>query len=380
MRSLFDLSYAQAMLVQFSFFSAYFFFALPLGFLVDHIGYRYGIVLGLIVAAIGCALFAPASLINSYALFLLALFVLAIGVCCLQVAANPYVVKSAPHGEGSRTLNLMQGFNSLGTTLAPYFASLVIFSGASVGLSAAEVRNPYLVIAAVLLLLSLVFLAFTNGERRDAGYNEKVFGLAQFFSHVDISGVGRELVQNRSLRLGALGIFFYVGVEVAVGSLLVNFIASPSVGDMSDAAASQYVTLFWLAAMLGRFAGFLLMHYIRPASLLYVNTLVACCLLFIASLANGKVAMWAILALGWCNSIMFPTIFSLTIQRVKNFASQGSGILCMAIVGGALIPLLQGVVADQVGIQLSLLLPILGYLYIGYFAVRYGALRAVNEQ
>lgn len=373
LRGVFELSYFQAMLVQFSFFSAFFLFAIPLGFIVGRVGYRNGVVIGLTVAAIGCLLFFPAAQLISYPFFLFALFVLATGICCLQVSANPYVVLLGRPETATRRLNLTQGFNSLGTTVAPYVAAIFIFSTISEFSSGADaVKLPYLFIATVLLSLAVFFnySRLPNVAASDVDASPALDEDQKTFSS-SLSRVFYGLMSNRAIFLGALGIFFYVGVEVSIGSLLVNFIADESIGDMSEAQASQYVSVFWLAAMIGRFAGFFLMAWMRPSLLLLFNAVLACFLVGIAVLGKGSLAMWAILAVGLCNSIMFPTIFSLAIAKAGLFASQGSGILCLAIVGGAVIPVIQGLLADTVGLQNSLSLSIAGYIYIAWYAYNY---------
>lgn len=378
LRGVFNLSYAQAMMVQFSFYSAFFLFSIPLGFVVGKVGYKKGIVLGLSIAALGCLLFYPAAQLLAYSFFLFALFVLAIGICCLQVAANPYVVLLGPEQTASRRLNLTQGFNSLGTTMAPFFAAIFIFSTLSEVASGADaVKFPYVFIAGTLVALAVVFnhlklpqIVSVNESPSDTarGKKEPVRNLKQ---------VVNILSSNRPLLLGALGIFFYVGVEVSVGSLLVNFIADSAIGNMTIAQASQYVTLFWMAAMIGRFIGFMLMAWIRPSRLLLFNALAACFLIGSAVMSKGHWAMWSILMVGLCNSIMFPTIFSLAITKAGAFTSHSSGVLCLAIVGGAVLPILQGGLADTIGLQNSFAMTLVGYLYIAWYA--YHSLTVYNE-
>ncbi|NVK44549.1 MAG: sugar MFS transporter [Oceanospirillaceae bacterium] len=363
LKTAFDLSYTQAMLIQFCFFGAYFVVSIPAGWLVKRWGYRNGIVAGLVAAASGCALFYPAAELHLYPLFLGALFVLASGVTVLQVAANPYVtVLGAPESAPIR-LNLTQGFNSLGTTVAPLFGALLILSAGGsdngeVATSGAEsVQLPYLLLASAFVLLALTFrllkLPDIRHDEPDAGST----GISALFAYPH-------------LLLGALGIFLYVGAEVAIGSLMISFFGLESVAALPENQAAHYVAYYWGGAMVGRFFGAAIMRHIRPGTVLACNALMACALLLLATLGSGKLAMVALLLIGLCNSVMFPTIFSLALAGLGARTSQGAGLLCLAIVGGAIVPLLQGAVADSVGVQQSYLLPILCYLYIAYYGLR----------
>jgi len=366
LRGVFDLSYAQAMMVQFSFFSAYFLFSIPLGLLINRIGYQQGIVMGLLISAAGCMIFLPASELTSYAVFLLALFVIATGVCCLQVSANPYVTLMGSASSAASRLNLTQGFNSLGTTVAPFIASVFIFSSFNDSMpTAKDLQMPYFVIALMLILLASLFRRSYLPKVSYRVEAEQVKDTQQ----VNVKGMLLLLCTHRHLMFGALGIFFYVGVEVSIGSLLVNFIADPTIGNMPEASASLYVTIFWSGAMVGRFLGFYLMRHVAPNVLLAVNTALASMLILLAVFTSGQLAMWSILLVGLCHSIMFPTIFSLAIAGLGVATPQGSGILCLAIIGGAVIPIFQGLLADAVGLQLSLILTLVSYTYIAFFAV-----------
>ena len=368
LRGVFDLNYTQAMMVQFSFFSAYFLFSIPLGLLINRIGYQKGIVLGLLISAVGCVMFLPAAELPSYTAFLLALFVIATGVCCLQVSANPYVTSMGSELTAANRLNLTQGFNSLGTTVAPFIASIFIFSAfTELSPSAKEVQAPYLVIALLLVLLALFLSRFdmptvTYSSLANVEFDENK-------QSVNLRSMVTLLRTHRHLMYGALGIFFYVGVEVSIGSLLVNFISDPTIGNMSEALASQYVVIFWAGAMFGRFLGFYLMYHIAPNILLTFNTALASVLILLSVFSTGQLAMWSILLIGLCHSIMFPTIFSLAIIKLGAATPQASGILCLAIIGGAVIPIFQGLLADAVGLQMSLSLALVSYTYIAFFAV-----------
>ncbi|MEP1743905.1 MAG: sugar MFS transporter [Kangiellaceae bacterium] len=356
LKAMFELNYTQAMLIQFCFFGSYFIVSLPAGALVSRIGYKAGIVVGLAIASAGCLLFYPAAQLSVYPLFLLALFVLAAGITVLQVSANPYVSALGPSETASARLTMTQAFNALGTTVAPIFGAWLIFKGAETldTSDPSSVQIPYLFLAFALVVLAVVFsyLKLPN------------LGKAENF---ELSP--KKALRFRHLRLGAIGIFVYVGAEVAIGSFLVNFLSTPEIGGLTETTAAHYITYYWGGAMVGRFIGAVIMQKIPANRVLTFNSIMAILLVAIAIVSTGKIAMWAILAVGLFNSIMFPTIFSLAIDRLKDATSHGAGVLCLAIVGGAIIPLLQGVLADLVGLQISFILPIICYLFIVYYAI-----------
>lgn len=365
LKGVFDLNYTQAMLIQFCFFGAYFLVSVPAGRLISKVGYQRGVVVGLLVAAVGCVAFYPAAGMREYGLFLGALFILASGITVLQVAANPYVtLLGAPQTASSR-LNMTQAFNSLGTTVAPMFGSLLILSGSGETMPSQHVANdatavqvPYLILAAALALIAFVFA------------NLRLPEVSQTDTEATQATEKTSAWQYPHLVLGAVGIFVYVGAEVAIGSFLINFISQDHIAGISEAEAATYVTLFWGGAMVGRFIGAVVMHKIPAPRVLLFNAGLACVFLIIGMLGDGSVAMWAIVAMGLCNSIMFPTIFSLAISGLGKFTSQGSGILCLAIVGGAIVPVMQGALADAWSIQVSFALPIVCYLYIAFYALK----------
>lgn len=376
LKALFTLNYTQAMLIQFCFFAAYFVMSVPSGVLVEKVGYKGGIVIGLSVAGTGCLLFYPAAGMHSYPLFLTAFFVLASGITLLQVAANPYVTALGTPETASSRLTMTQAFNSLGTTLAPYFGALLILSVAvksadevkllNVGelasyqaTQAAAVQNPYLFLAAMLFLMAVIFTLLKLPKVQAPDPKQVTAGEAE-----------NSAWQYPHLVLGALAIFLYVGGEVAIGSFMVNFLGESNIAGMQEQEAGKYVSLYWGGAMVGRFIGAMIMRKFNPAWVLTCHALTACFLVFAAILGTGALAMWSLLAVGLCNSIMFPTIFSLALTGLGKHTGQGSGILCMAIVGGAIVPVLQGVLADQVGIQLALIVPVLCYVYIAFYARR----------
>ena len=363
LKGVFDLSYSQAMLVQFCFFGAYFIVSLPAGVLVKKLGYQKGIVSGLIIAAIGCLCFYPAASLHSYPVFLMALFILASGITLLQVSANPFVSLLGDPKTASSRLTMTQAFNSLGTTVAPSFGALLILNEAAEALtpeaSAASVQMPYVLLAATLLVLAAIFawiklpnlsVSEENTQTSTAADN----GSAWNHSH---------------LVLGAVGIFVYVGAEVSIGSFLVSFFAESSIAGLEESQAAHYITFYFGGAMVGRFIGAAVMQKIAAGKALCFNATMAVLLVLVTVLSSGTVAMVAILLVGLCNSIMFPTIFSLAIQGLGKHTSQASGILCLAIVGGAVVPLLQGFLADSIGVQLSYLLPIVCYVFIAYYGL-----------
>ncbi|MCB9653268.1 MAG: sugar MFS transporter [Deltaproteobacteria bacterium] len=388
LKAAFSLNYTQAMLVQFVFFAAYFVVSMPAGALIRRVGYRHGIVIGLVVAGLGCLSFFPAASMRSYELFLGAFFVLASGITILQVAANPYVAILGRPETASSRLNLTQAFNSLGTTVAPYFGSILILSTilsasefsalpaveaeAYQVTQAAAVQWPYVGLASVLFVIALVFMIIKlpaieaaedgagEGSRASSGSIDEVRRVASRTS----------AWQHRHLVLGAVAIFVYVGGEVAIGSFLVNYLGQPEIAGLSEAVAGRYVSYYWGGAMVGRFVGAAMMRYVSPGKLLGFNGLVASGLLATTMLTTGPIAMWSILAVGLFNSIMFPTIFTLAVRGLGKQTSQGSGILCAAIVGGAVIPLLQGALADAVGVQLAFVLPVACYAYIVFYGLR----------
>lgn len=361
LKSIFQLNYTQSMLIQLCFFGAYSIMSLPAGMLIKRISYKRGIVVGLLVAAVGCALFIPAASYRVYGLFLGALFVLATGVTCLQVAANPYVTALGKPETAASRLTLTQAFNSLGTTVAPIFGAFLILSAATSdaggAVEADSTKFPYLMLALAFLVLAIVFafLKLPDVQEEEAA--------------VSSGDEGTSAWQHPHLVLGAIGIFVYVGAEVSVGSFLVNFLSDPNVAGLNEQTAAHYVSYFWGGAMVGRFIGAAAMRYIDDGKALAFNAVFAAALLILTVSTTGNVAMWAVLAVGLFNSIMFPTIFSLALHGLGRNTSQGSGILCLAIVGGAIVPLAQGALADTIGIHHAFLMPVVCYLYIIYYGL-----------
>jgi FHS family L-fucose permease-like MFS transporter len=370
LKALYTLNYVQAMLVQFCFFGAYAIVSLPAGALIRKIGYQSGAVTGLVIAAAGCALFYPASM-SGYGLFLLGFFVLAAGITILQVAANPYVTVLGDPRTASSRLSLTQAFNSLGTTIAPILGGILILSaGAEQVSEASSVQKPYLVLAGALLLLAVLF-AFARLPKIEHADD----GVVQLDTATRAS-----VLSHPHLLMGAIGIFLYVGGEVSIGSFLINFIGEPHIAALSAADAAHYVSYYWGGAMIGRFVGFAVMRYVSPGKTLAFNAAVSIALIMVAIFGHGQMAMWAILAVGLCNSIMFPTIFSMALYRLGKFTGQASGILCMAIVGGAIVPFVQGMVADAVGLQWSFLVPAACYAFILWFGLRFAGLYLAGDK
>lgn len=382
LKAVFELNYTRAMLVQFTFFGAYFLMSLPAGRIVAHLGYKKSIVTGLIIAGVGALGFWPAAGLRLYPAFLGALFVLATGITVLQVAANPYVALLGPERTSSSRLTLAQALNSFGTTIAPYFGSLLILStqvksaAEIAGLSASEqvlyraqeaqsVQTPYIGLAVVLALLALFVWLFRLPTLEET--TEK----ADTTHHTLL-----DALRYRHVLFGVLGIFFYVGAEVSIGSFLVNYIAEPNIGHMSEQDAAHYVSLYWGGAMVGRFIGSALLAKLSPRKLLTAFAAVNVLLLIATMTTSGVTAMYSIVAIGLFNSIMFPTIFSLGIERMGPLTGKASSLLIMAIVGGALVPFLQGALADAIGIQHAFVLPALCYGYIVFYGLRGSSIRS----
>jgi len=439
LKAVFDLNYTEVMLIQFTFFTAYAIISLPSGMLVEKIGYKKGIITGLLIAGAGCSLFYPAADYRSYGIFLFALFILASGITLLQVAANPYVAILGKPETASSRLNLSQAFNSLGTTIAPIIGSILILSVAVKGadelakMSTADVeaykiaeansvQEPYLMLAALLVLIAVIIGLFKL-PKIEASSQSSSNGAA------GTDHLHKSAWQYKHLVLGAAAIFVYVGGEVSIGSFLVNYFKE--LVAMPEAEAGKYVALYWGGAMIGRFFGaitlsgmknsgrkniyiilifllafilslyvtreyqnfsnfslsgfsstlifliLVLLNYIafnlgkpKPGKTLAILAVCASVLVVISMLTEGLAAMYSILAVGLFNSIMFPTIFTLAIDGLGKHTGQGSGILCTAIVGGAVIPLLQGFFADNIGIHHAFFLPVLCYIYIAYYGAK----------
>ena len=365
LKDIFDLTYVQAMLIQFCFFTAYAIMSIPMGYLVGKIGYKNGVISGFVLTAIGCLLFYPAAGSHSYATFLGALFILASGVTLLQVAGNPYVTLLSKPGKESATLTLVQAFNSLGTTIAPQIGAFLILADATQTVSKAEqissVQIPYLGLAGLLIILAVFVKMIRLPDANKIAEEES-----------EHNHDGKHSVwQYRHLVFGAAGIFCYVGAEVSIGSLLVSVLGY--LKGLDHASAAKYLSFYWGGAMVGRFLGSAIMAKIAPNRYLAFNATAAVALLGVSMLAgkaSADIAMWVLLAIGFFNSIMFPTIFSLATKGLGRFTSSASGVLCTAIVGGAVVPVVQGWAADTYGLMISFVVSAICYVYIVFFAIK----------
>ena len=394
LKDVFEMSYAKTVLVQFAFFTAFFVVSVPAGMILTKIGYKKGIVLGLVIMAIGCLFFYPAAEYRNFSVFLIGYFTLAGGITVLQVAANPYVALLGSEDGASSRLNLSQAFNSLGTTIAPVVGALFLLSdsvktsGEITILSeveranyyaseAATVQTPFLLIALFIGILALIFafikLPRVMEESPKGGY--------------------LSLLKNKAMMLGALGIFVYVGAEVAIGSFLVNYfddmnlavvvaenetmmhIANTIANTFNKTFSNSdpksllgiFVIFYWGGAMIGRFVGAYLTKIVSPGKVLSVFALFAVAMILVSISSTGLISMWSILAVGLFNSIMFPTIFTLSLEGLGDLKAQASGLLCMAIVGGAIIPFAFGGLIDGFGFKTAFILTIVCYGYILFY-------------
>ncbi len=373
LKSIFDLNYAEVMLIQFAFFGAYFIFSIPSARIIDWIGYQRSMVIGLLTMGLGAFLFVPAASVPSFPLFLGALIVLAAGITCLQVAANPYVTVLGKPETASSRLNLTQAFNSLGTFLAPFFGSLLILSAAPKTIAeiramapdalqayrlheAATVKTPYVGLGIALVVLAIAIGSFKLPKIPHA-------------QHQIGEKVNDSIWKHPNLIFGAIAIFVYVGAEVSIGSFLVNYFSQPEIGGLTEKVAASFVAFYWGGAMVGRFIGSGLLQKMKTGHLLGICTVCAAGLVAISMLTAGHTAMYSIILVGFFNSIMFPSIFTLGVAELGPLTGDGSGIMIMAIVGGAIIPVAQGAIADRIGIHHAFFLPVICYLYILFFAL-----------
>ena len=370
LKELFTLNYTQAMLVQFCFFTAYAVIGIPGARLVKKIGYMRGAVAGLLTMMTGCLLFIPASQTATYGVFLLALFVLASGVVIVQVVANPLISMLGKAETAHSRLTFAQAFNSLGTTLFPYFGSILILGGLAAvtanQLSGVEldayrtaesqaIVNGYLGIAAALAVVAGVVWMFRNALKGE--HHEASSGLA-----------GLDLLKRPRFGFGAACIFLYVGAEVAIGSLVVNYLMQSHVMGLQEQAAGKLIGIYWGGAMVGRFIGSAVLRLVSPGMVLGCVSLGAIVLIAVSTQTTGELSGYSLLAIGLMNAIMFPTIFSLACEKLGPRAADGSGIINVAIFGGAVIPLLTGMIADAThSLATALIIPALCYAIIAGF-------------
>ena len=363
LKSEFELDFSEAMRIQLVFYMAYFFLSIPCGLLARRFGFRRGVLAGLFIAIGGCVLMLAASRANSFHFVLGAIFVLASGITMLQVSANPYATSLGPERTAPSRLTLVQSFHSLGTTIGPYVGAILIFSLAASGSHEAlsgtpgqGIWRPYALLAAILVCLAILFLKL---DADPVGQHSS----ATSFNPLKLARL------NRRLLPGTLGIFFYVGAEIAIASFLVYYLVRPKIAGLDHASAGKLVAVYWGCALLGRFVGVGLLRTFRPDRLLMLYAVIAGALVATSINSSGPLATWSILLVGFFNSIMFPTIFALTIRDSAPENIPGtSGILCLGIVGGAVISQAQGILADRVGIQLAFVLPLLCYVYITFLA------------
>lgn len=373
LKLVFDLNYAEALLIQLFFFLAYFVFALPSGKLVEKVGYKMSMVVGLFTMGLGAFLFIPAASVPAFAYFLTALIVLAAGMTVLQVSANPYVTALGPPKTASSRLNLAQAFNSLGTIIGPILGGALILKNAPKASEeiramsdamriayrlheASSVKVPYLGLGLCLILLAIIIWKFKFPAFKVA--NDKA----------DTNGAQRSIWHHRRLVLGAIGIFVYVGAEVSIGSFLISYLSRPEIGNMPVKTAALCVSLYWTGAMVGRFIGSGVLQKFRTGTVLGCAALMAFLLVVTTMLSLGTIAVVSVVLIGLFNSVMFPSIFAASIEGLGSLTGKGSELLVAAIVGGAVIPELQAIMADRIGVHHAFFLPAVCYLYIAYFA------------
>ncbi|UVW28428.1 sugar MFS transporter [Massilia sp. H6] len=371
LKDLFTLSYAQAMLVQSAFFAAYFVVSIPAAAIVQRIGYMRTAVAGLLTMAVGCLMFIPASSSGVFATFLLALFVLAAGITIVQVVANPLISMLGKPQTAHSRLTFAQAFNSLGTTVFPYVGAILILgslatvdpatlSGAALDAFRQEetrvVVHTYVGLAIALVVLAGAVWLNRRKLVETPAPSQNILGALDL------------LLRPRFSR-GALCIFLYVGAEVAIGSIIVNYLMEADVLGLGAEAAGKHVPLYWGGAMVGRFIGAALLRMFSPGKVLAWAAALTILLLLVSSNSSGALSGWSLLAIGLFNSIMFPTIFSLACEGLGARAAEGSGVICVAIVGGAVVPLLMGFAADAAGLKMALAVPALCYAVILYFGL-----------
>lgn len=353
----FTLSYTQSSLVQFYFFLTYAVMSIPAGKMIERIGYKRGMVLGFYIAAFGAILFYPASIFHVYALFLAALFIVAVGIVMLQVAANPYVTILGPAKTASSRLAMVQGVGSIGTTVAPVIGAYFILSRLDTSATSSEaLRYPYLVIAAVLILIAFVVSRLS---------------LPVISPSVDrlktVEEPTKSVFAFRNLNYGAVAIFLYVGAEVSIGTFMTNYVSDVLKLDIKD--ANSFVAFYWGSMVVGRLLGTLILKTVKPGIVLAICASVAAILILVSVNTGGLVAVWSMIAIGLFNSVMFAIIFSLSVNGLGKNTTRASGILSTAIVGGAVMPFLQGMLIDHFTWTIAFMLPLVSYLFILFYGL-----------
>jgi FHS family L-fucose permease-like MFS transporter len=353
----FTLNYSQSSLVQVYFFLTYGIMSIPAGKIVERIGFKNGMVAGFSVAAFGALLFYPASLWHQYFLFLAALFILAIGIVLLQVAANPYITILGPAKTASSRLTLIQGVGSIGTTVAPLFGAYLILSPLQASTAPSQaVRYPYLGIAALLIIIAIVV-------------SRLALPVIKTTPDISTSSIERKrsVLSFRNLNFGVIAIFMYVGAEVSIGTFLTNYISDTI--NISVTAANTYVAFYWGSMLVGRLIGSYILKIVKPSFVLTCCAVMAVVLIAVSVSSTRTTAVWTMIAVGLCNSIMFATIFSLSVSGLKEYTTKASGLLSTAIAGGAIIPFAQGVLKDHYDWRLAFILPLLCYVYILFYGL-----------
>jgi MFS transporter, FHS family, L-fucose permease len=363
LKSLFHMNYTETMLIQFCYFGAYFTMAVPASIVIGKIGYKKGIVYGLAVVGVGCLIFLPAAYMISYGLFLFGLFIMATGNVFLQVVGNPYVsILGAPETASSR-LNLAQGINSLATTIAPLVgAYLILGKFENSAAHAASVQGPYLGLAVFVFIVAAIFAVIKLPVIKNTSSSPA----SSSSGHVE-----GNVLKFRQLRLGVIALTLYVGAEVSIGSFIVSYLGQPYIAGLPEQTAAKYIPLYWGGLMVGRFLGSAILQKFSAQKVLVFASVMAFIFVGITILTHGTVSMWSMLLVGLFNSIMWSNIFALSIDGLGDLTIKASGILVMAPVGGAVLPLLQGVLADipVIGLHYSYVLPLICYLFILYYGI-----------
>jgi FHS family L-fucose permease-like MFS transporter len=385
LKSIFALDYSQLQNVPFYFFSSYFVFSYPSGKLVERFGYKKTMVVGLLVMALGAIGFLPAAHYAKFSFFLTAEVILAAGMTVVQVAINPYVTVIGPARTAASRLNLAQAFNSVGTFVAPFFGTYLILRNAPAPLPFAQIQSmnpiellryraaqastvhvPYMLIALALAILALALAMIKLKTTTGVSQHTQDFRPGAFSEAL---AKPDSIWRHPWLICASIGIFVYVGAEVSIGNLLVSYMGLPHIAAMPAATAGYFLMVYWGGAMVGRFVGSAILQKVKTGWLLGFAAIGAFCLVIISLLTSGHLAMGAVLAVGFCNSIMFPSIFTMGIQDLGPLTSKGSSLLIAAILGGAIIPKAQGALADRIGLQPSFIIPAICYIYIAIFGL-----------